>query len=1359
MSYKVIIDPHRFLEPVQKILNEKHKVDFIKLGEFINKYKSTDKEAEKKINNINLSPQFLEQFPCWFKNDISSIKEIFLKTIEEHFNTHSPTIKAMDYGLQKEGISLILLWNDVTPWTKALTFLGKKYGIPCLHVNHGIPCPIAVHKKIWADKIAVFGESSKKMYLNYGNSEEKIVITGNPFWDNWGDCEKENTIKYRKDLKVPEDKKIIVYFPTWYHNFAYSKGNHDDEKNDLNIMISALKNSEIINKIHIIIKLHPGVEEHRYIYEEALKTSGLSYTITTSRNALLFLQIADLAIVMSPSMIVESMLVKRPVIFYSNYSNLTRSAIDYHLSPHIITDNSPFYIAINQEDLFNSINRVINGFKDFSQKDIRKFLQWLNGPCDGQAARRVAELALNMIKGSKPLGFISPVAYQKSTSYYTGMNQHIVDMIDKKPVKILEIGCSSGIMGEYIKKLYPRCEYTGLEINSEAAGIAKTKIDRVIMADVEKTNLSDCGIEEKSFDFIIYGDVLEHLYDPWTVLHKHKKYLKPDGHVIASIPNIRNIHIIKALINGDWTYTFEGIMDSTHIRFFTLREIKNWFKNCGYEITDITNSCDNSFNLKTFPDNASVDLDKFIIKNVSREEAKELSTVQFIIKAKRKDFTEMEDRVKKYKVSIVIVTYNSSQTLQQCIDSVLESTKIPFEVLAVDNDSKDNTKDILENYGTKIKTIYNKENLGFSRACNQGIENSEGDYIVLLNPDTVVTENWAERMISHFKPDTGAVGPLSDYVAGLQKAEFYLPKNSNRTFSLKEISTVLYENNRLKSVETKLLIGFCIMFSRKILDKVGYLDEELFLGNDDLDISWRLREKGYNLLVATDTFIHHKGQVSFKTEKKTKTDWLVQESTDILYKKLENYYGKGNIPSPMELWGINWFNPSKELMEKGHAKFIPGLTSIIILTLNQLEHTEKCFESIKKYTEEPYEIIVVDNGSSDGTVEYLESFAAKNDRVKVIVNNTNRGFAAGNNQGISIASGEYILLLNNDTILTEGWLKGLIKVFEKNPDTGIVGPVSNCVSGPQFIKEASYGSDEEMQKFALKWSEEHRDETMTYIRVVGFCLMTRREVIEKIGGLDESYGSGNFEDDDFCIRAAQAGYNARIVRDVFIHHTGSQTFKGQKINYKKSMLRNWEIFKKKWNIPPEKQLGETYSLSLPKGDISGLYIPLPDINRDHKADDKNKWWSDISNIPKEKPVNFELLEEGKNHFYGGRYREAESIFREFLKEYPENVTGLANLSCVLWQTGNTKEAEKVIKQALSLNPNDRDVVWNYGAIMTAKGRKKEALKIYKDFLEENPGDPEISQVAGELEKTLSIKHPSRTGINQKKKKKSKKKKK
>ena len=237
-----------------------------------------------------------------------------------------------------------------------------------------------------------------------------------------------------------------------------------------------------------------------------------------------------------------------------------------------------------------------------------------------------------------------------------------------------------------------------------------------------------------------------------------------------------------------------------------------------------------------------------------------------------------------------------------------------------------------------------------------------------------------------------------------------------------------------------------------------------------------------------------------------------------------------------------------------------GLTSIVILTHNQVEFTRQCLDSIRLYTDEPVELIVVDNGSTDGTVDYLRSIPG----VRLIVNETNRGFPAAANQGMAVATGKQVLLLNNDVVVTTGWLGRMLRALRSDEKVGLVGPRSNYVSGPQQI-EVGYDGIAELDGFAWDWGKAHGGVVIDVSRLVGFCLLIKREVIDAIGLLDEQFGIGNFEDDDYCLRAIGAGYRAAIADDAFVHHYGGRTFVGAGIDAGALLRENHRRFVEKWS--------------------------------------------------------------------------------------------------------------------------------------------------------------------------------------------------
>lgn len=238
-------------------------------------------------------------------------------------------------------------------------------------------------------------------------------------------------------------------------------------------------------------------------------------------------------------------------------------------------------------------------------------------------------------------------------------------------------------------------------------------------------------------------------------------------------------------------------------------------------------------------------------------------------------------------------------------------------------------------------------------------------------------------------------------------------------------------------------------------------------------------------------------------------------------------------------------------------------TSIIIPTYNQLHFLKQCLNSIHKHTESPYEIIVVDNNSGDGTSEYLESLRGE---VRFRVLDANRGFAGAVNVGLMMAKGSTIVLLNNDTLVTPNWLRNMLFCLYSDPRIGMVGPVTNFISGQQKI-HVPYRKLEDMQAFARRHNHRRPRQWRDAEWLMGYCLLFRRELFEELGYWDEGFEFGNFEDNDYNIRVRLSGKRLVIARDTFIHHFGSVSIRAMGDALAGFNARNQSYFLAKWNNP------------------------------------------------------------------------------------------------------------------------------------------------------------------------------------------------
>ena len=262
----------------------------------------------------------------------------------------------------------------------------------------------------------------------------------------------------------------------------------------------------------------------------------------------------------------------------------------------------------------------------------------------------------------------------------------------------------------------------------------------------------------------------------------------------------------------------------------------------------------------------------------------------------------------------------------------------------------------------------------------------------------------------------------------------------------------------------------------------------------------------------------------------------------------------------------NTWNKRYDVIAAGlHDAVTPA--SIVVVTYNNLALTRLCLESIVRSTDYPnYEVIVVDNNSTDGTPDYLRQMAAQYRQIQIILNCENRGFASANNQGIALSTGERIVLLNNDTIVPRGWLSRLLRHLD-NPAIGLVGPVTNF-AGNESKVDVDYQTLGEMEAFAdgLMWANEGRIADIHMLAM--FCVAFRRDTYERVGPLDEQFGIGMFEDDDYSLRIKKSGMRVVCAADVFVHHVGQAAFKKLIENgeYDSLFDENRRRYESKWNV-------------------------------------------------------------------------------------------------------------------------------------------------------------------------------------------------
>ena len=375
-------------------------------------------------------------------------------------------------------------------------------------------------------------------------------------------------------------------------------------------------------------------------------------------------------------------------------------------------------------------------------------------------------------------------------------------------------------------------------------------------------------------------------------------------------------------------------------------------------------------------------------------------------------------------ISVIVPTFNRPEMLKETLKSIFNQTYQNFEIVVI-NDGGENVSDLIRKFQDhRIKYIEHEKNRGMAAARNTGIKIARGKYIALLDDDDLFYPNHLKVAMAQLCGDTPVI--YTDAI----RATYRKVNDSYQLIGKKVPYSIDFEKDNL-------LVGNispinCFVFEKEKALQAGLFDET-FTALEDWEFFVRLSEQCKFKHIAKVT-----AQVNWRTDGTTVTSSRGAEfkkNRERIFKRYQNKIDKiSDIQSIEKMFNDIW----KEDNNPGGP-----LVSIVILAYNQLEYTKKCIESIVENTNVFFELILVDNGSTDGTAEYLESELTSliaSGMLRIIKNDKNLGYARGNNQGMAIAGGEYILLLNNDVVVTPGWLSCLLKCAEKYSDIGIVGP-------------------------------------------------------------------------------------------------------------------------------------------------------------------------------------------------------------------------------------------------------------------------------------------------------------------------------
>ena len=527
-----------------------------------------------------------------------------------------------------------------------------------------------------------------------------------------------------------------------------------------------------------------------------------------------------------------------------------------------------------------------------------------------------------------------------------------------------------------------------------------------------------------------------------------------------------------------------------------------------------------------------------------------------------------------------------SKDLAGCLASIEKHQhRCRIETILVNKPSEDGTEQIIAQQYPWVR-LFDHPTFGFATMRNKGIREARARYCLILDTDVEILPNCFDALVKFMNahPRVGGCGGHTTRLDG--NVEY----NVKRFYDLATVAArrgpfmerlwpdnpwnhrhLMKDKDHEKPFEGDWMAGACFCIRREAVAQVGYFDESMHYF-EDVDWCWRAKAARWKIAFCPDARIIHKVQG--------------------LSKRGFNRNTIIHLKSGIRFWlktrhqGLNWAWPNRPAAALPHEQAASAATrgdqpdlSVIIVNFNCSRLLRDCLHSLKEAApRRRLEIIVVDNASSDGAPKMVrEEFPA----VKLIANTENRGFTGGNNQGLEIARGRHILLLNNDTRVMPNAFEKAIVWMDRHPDVGAAGLKLlnedgslqlSCRRFPSFsqalfnrhsLPTRLFPSNRFSRQYLMTDFRHHRTQDVDWVS--GACLMLRRETYEQIGGLDERFFMYS-EDVDYCYRVWAAGH--RVVYLPFArvtHLVGQSSKKNQALTIRERHRSMYRFYKKHYS--------------------------------------------------------------------------------------------------------------------------------------------------------------------------------------------------
>ena len=677
---------------------------------------------------------------------------------------------------------------------------------------------------------------------------------------------------------------------------------------------------------------------------------------------------------------------------------------------------------------------------------------------------------------------------------------------------VLDLGTGSGALGDFLTN-QKRCQVDGVTYNAQEASLASLCYRKVQVADLETCNLEALW-GTGQYDYIVCADVLEHVRCPERILYACRQLLVPNGRLIISIPNASYSGLIGELMAGDFQYRDEGLLDRTHVKFFTRKSLLKFVENAGW-----------------YP---------YALEVIERE----------VIESEfRQDFDRLPPAVARY-----LFTLPDSMAYQLVFVATLTDTdKVCSDKLKPDAHMARRATFSAQLYlGTAGQYSEDRKVIqaGTIGAIKQTLTFNlpeSGERTERLRFDPADRPGYLHLYSMALRDRrNSAVWSWSFAVDGLgimQSAELHQLSFHPGAFS--------------ESYALALLLGDDPWIELPLEKVLGDAALDLSGGVLEVEMGWPMSADYQILSEALEPLRRHSHALETEVAKLRQQLSLVQR-LDVVQVSPESASPKVSGHAQYRgLFGLakTWLHHQRFAMRAGAMKKgdqadapnLPPCVDVIVPVFAGLDDTRRCIESVLcSLCLTRYRLIIINDASPDQSItEWLTQLQRLEPRVLLIENTENLGFVASVNLGMSLSQDNDVVLLNSDTEVANNWLDRLRNSAYDNGRVGTVTPFSNnatICSYPKFCQNnplPAIGTKALDRLFA----ECNASQVVDVPTGVGFCMYIRRDCLREVGMFDvKNFGRGYGEENDFCVRAAKFGWRNLHALDVFVHHSGGVSF-------------------------------------------------------------------------------------------------------------------------------------------------------------------------------------------------------------------------